>query len=95
MQYVCSFLGHRDAREVITFTFSILSNQSDSIPSEILPSVFTRCFQYAVILGIEETVKDDPSSIVSSLTASVVCFLPIQQADCMCSKLNANVSTDN
>ena len=70
---ICS-LGHRDAREVITFTFSILSNQNDSIPSEILPSVFTQCFQYAIILGMEET-DNDPSSIVSSLTASAVCFL--------------------
>lgn len=65
-------LGQQDPREIITFTFSILSNQSDCIPSEILPSLFKRCFQYAVMLGVEDEVNDNPSSIVASLTDSAV-----------------------
>ena len=69
---VTFILGQRDPREIINFTFSILSNQSDCIPSEILPSLFTRCYQYAMILGVEEEVKDDPTSVVASLTDSVV-----------------------
>lgn len=72
---VCDlFLGQRDPREIISFTFSILSNQSDCVQSEVLPSLFTRCFQYAMILGVEEDVTEDPSSIVTSLTNSVVCW---------------------
>ena len=70
---VIFLLGQRDPREIINFTFSILSNQSDCIPSEILPSLFTRCYQYAMILGLEEEVKDDPTSVVVALTDSVVC----------------------
>jgi len=66
-------LGQREPREIVTFTFSILSNQSDSLPSEILPSLFTQCFQYGIVLGIEEEVDDDPSAIVASLATSVVC----------------------
>lgn len=60
----------RDPREIVTFTFSILSNQSDCIPLEILPSLFKRCFQYAVMLGVGDEVNDDPSSSVASLTDS-------------------------
>ncbi|XP_065890266.1 uncharacterized protein [Dysidea avara] len=61
----------RDPREIIAFTFSILANQSDSLPAEILPSLFKRSFQYGVILGLEEEDHSDPSTIIKSLTASV------------------------
>ena len=70
---VIFLLGQRDPREIINFTFSILSNQSDCIPSEILPSLLTRCYQYAMILGVEGEVKDDPTSVVAALTDSAVC----------------------
>jgi len=66
-------LGQRDPREIITFTFSILSNQSDSLPAEILPALFKRSYLYGVVLGLEEEDHSDPSAIINSLTASVVC----------------------
>jgi len=67
------FLGQRDPREIITFTFSIWANQGDSLPAEILPLLFKRSFEYGVILGLEEVDQSDPTTIVKSLTASVVC----------------------
>ena len=65
-------LGQRDPREVIAFTFSILANQSDFLPAEILPSLFKRSFEYGVILGLEEEDHSDSTIIINSLTASVV-----------------------